>query len=267
MELEETAKRALGRYSLPFLVKWAAQRAFRRVTARWRALPDFVIIGAQRCGTTSLYNSFTNHGAKTIIYEMFEQLDMSLPDNIIVPVGGAGLLSALIQACMELQELNLIPHIPRFIAVQPNGCHPFVYALRKALTPDQVYSQPWENMNTCISSLATDVPFDYALFYHLQRQMGEGEKVTGVTVSDEEVLDAQRELAKKEGLFVEPASATTVAALAKITNDGIVLGDNACIILTGNGLLDFDQAVQNMVPPPAYDVDINIEKIVQPYFS
>lgn len=61
MELEETAKRALGRYSLPFLVKWAAQRAFRRVTARWRALPDFVIIGAQRCGTTSLYNYVADH--------------------------------------------------------------------------------------------------------------------------------------------------------------------------------------------------------------
>lgn len=48
---------------LPFLVRWAGQRFFRRLTARWRILPDFVIIGAQRCGTTSLYNYLVDHPA------------------------------------------------------------------------------------------------------------------------------------------------------------------------------------------------------------
>lgn len=46
---------------LPFLAQWAGQRLFRRLTARWRTLPDFVIIGAQRCGTTSLYNYLVDH--------------------------------------------------------------------------------------------------------------------------------------------------------------------------------------------------------------
>lgn len=46
---------------VPFLASWAMQRSFRRLTARWRGLPDFVIIGAQRCGTTSLYNYLVDH--------------------------------------------------------------------------------------------------------------------------------------------------------------------------------------------------------------
>jgi hypothetical protein len=61
MEFDETVKRALRRHSLLFLAQWAVQRAFRRLTAWGRILPDFIIIGAQRCGTTSLYNYLADH--------------------------------------------------------------------------------------------------------------------------------------------------------------------------------------------------------------
>jgi hypothetical protein len=54
-------KRVLTRHSVPFLFGWALQRAFRLLTARWRTLPDFIIIGAQRSGTTSLYNYLAEH--------------------------------------------------------------------------------------------------------------------------------------------------------------------------------------------------------------
>jgi hypothetical protein len=58
---ESQWKRALGNNSLPFLVQWVIRRGFRVVTARMRTLPDFIIIGAQRCGTTSLYNYLVEH--------------------------------------------------------------------------------------------------------------------------------------------------------------------------------------------------------------
>jgi len=63
MGFDQTVKRALSRHSLPFLARWTVQRAFRRLTARGRILPDFIIIGAQRCGTTSLYNYVADHPA------------------------------------------------------------------------------------------------------------------------------------------------------------------------------------------------------------
>jgi hypothetical protein len=61
MGFDRAVKRALSRHSLPFLARWTVQRAFRRLTARGRILPDFMIIGAQRCGTTSLYNYVADH--------------------------------------------------------------------------------------------------------------------------------------------------------------------------------------------------------------
>jgi hypothetical protein len=61
MEFHATAKRATRRYSLPFLARWTLERTFRDLTAWARALPDFVIVGAQRCGTTSLYNYLVEH--------------------------------------------------------------------------------------------------------------------------------------------------------------------------------------------------------------
>jgi hypothetical protein len=61
MEFHATAKRATRRHSLPFLARWTMERAFRDLTAWARTLPNFVIVGAQRCGTTSLYNYLVEH--------------------------------------------------------------------------------------------------------------------------------------------------------------------------------------------------------------
>jgi hypothetical protein len=61
MDLDRPVRRALSQHTLPFLLQWAARRLFRRLTARGRILPDFIIIGAQRCGTTSLYNYVADH--------------------------------------------------------------------------------------------------------------------------------------------------------------------------------------------------------------
>jgi hypothetical protein len=61
MAANNPLKRALGRHSLPYLAGWAARRTGRMLTRRWRRLPDFLIIGGQRCGTTSLYNYLVEH--------------------------------------------------------------------------------------------------------------------------------------------------------------------------------------------------------------
>ncbi|MFX0101369.1 MAG: pyridoxal-phosphate dependent enzyme [Candidatus Hodarchaeota archaeon] len=199
--------------------------------------------------TTSLFNAFTNHGAKTIIYEMFEQMNLELPELIVVPVGGSGLICSLIQACMELKELGLIGEIPYFLAVQPYGCHPFINALQRNSSPDEVYADPWININTSISALAKNIPFDYSWFYFLMNEMKEKEKkVFGITVTDEETREAQKQLSKKEGLFVQLASSTPIAALKKLEEipGDLQQLDSHAVILTATGRLNLAQAIESL---------------------
>ena len=248
--------------------------ALQIMTRSEKLLMDIVIqaskqFNAVNLATTALYNAFTNHGAKTIMYEIYEQHGLSLPDLVVVPVGGAGLLCALIQACMELKELEFIEVLPTFIAVQPEGCHPFIDALARDATPKEVYSNPWPRIDTGISALAYDIPFDYPWFHVLRRAMRPS-VVEGVLVSDAEAMQARKALSRNEGIFVELASATTLAALTKMQESGNELDrfDNACLILTGTGLLDVEQAIKGLPPPETYPYpDLDWRKVMSPYLG
>ncbi|MBD3186961.1 pyridoxal-phosphate dependent enzyme, partial [Candidatus Bathyarchaeota archaeon] len=244
----------------------------RFTTLSYQALMDVVIqaarqYGAMNLATTSLYNAFTNHGAKTIIYEIFEQMNLRLPELIVVPVGGAGLLSALIQACMELKELSFIEDIPHFLAVQPEGCHPFIDALRVNAKPKDVYAKPWKFVNTVISALANDIPFDYSWFHQLHEKLEAG-TVSGIIVSDEEALASQRDLSRGEGIFVELASSTTLAALKKAKEHGDMLEkfEDVALILTGAGVLDMDTASKRLREPQEYPLE-SWEEVMHQFFG
>ncbi|MHA1848124.1 MAG: threonine synthase [Promethearchaeota archaeon] len=242
-------------------------------SSSYQILMDLVTMTAKKhdainLATTSLYNAFTNHGAKTIIYEIFEQLDFSLPDLIVVPVGGAGLISALIQACLELKELSFIKKVPFFIAVQPEGCHPFIDALERDLDPETVYKTPWGKVSTRISALANDIPFDYTWFYWLKQQ-GRLKNIKGVLVSDKEAVNAQECISKHEGIFVELASATTYAALKKLLKDEsfpIEKFETCVMILTGTGLLDIENSFGNIASPQKYELSSCMDA-VNSFFS
>ncbi|MHA1371661.1 MAG: pyridoxal-phosphate dependent enzyme [Promethearchaeota archaeon] len=238
----------------------------------FKVLMDIVIESTQQfnainLATTSLYNAFTNHGAKTIIYEIFEQMNLTLPDVILVPVGGAGLLSAIIQACLELKELDFIDEIPYFIAIQPDGCHPFIDALRKNLMPQEVYNKPWYKKNTIITALANDIPFDYYWFYFLRNKIPRN-RVFGITVTDEEAMESQETLSRDEGIFVELASATTIAAFNKINEqiDKANEWNSYCAILTGSGLMEIEKAIQNLEPPAPKPLTSDWAAIMKRYF-
>ncbi len=238
-----------------------------------KLLMDFVLKGcrafkAVNLATTSLYNAFTNHGAKTILYEIFEQMHTELPDLIVVPVGGGALFCAILQACLELKELHFIGEIPRFLVVQPDGCHPFIDAINKDLTPEQVSQNPWKDIQTEVSALAHDIPFDYGWYYLLKKQLPRPDMVQGITVSDIETRSAQRLLSKREGIFVEMASATVIAALRKASQKSNDLDKYAsiCAILTGSGIMDMDQE-KELTIPPAFPIDFDWEVVMRPYLT
>ncbi|NMC08001.1 MAG: pyridoxal-phosphate dependent enzyme [Candidatus Lokiarchaeota archaeon] len=238
-----------------------------------KLLMDLVIKGcrafkAVNLATTSLYNAFTNHGAKTILYEIFEQMHTELPDLIVVPVGGGALFCALLQACLELKELHFIGEIPKFLIVQPEGCHPFIDAVYKDMTPEQVYQSPWKDVRTDISALVHDVPFDYGWYYLLKKQLPRADMVQGITVSDIETRSAQRLLSKREGIFVEMASATVIAALRKISQQSNELAkyNSVCTLLTGSGIMDMDQEKESTIPP-AFPADFDWEVVLRPFMT
>jgi threonine synthase len=161
-------------------------------------------------------------------------------------VGGGGNLGSLWRGFLELRTLGLVGRLPRLVGVQASGCAPFVEAVRLGRTPREALDARWPAIRTVSGAIADDVPFDAHLALPAVRESGG----TAVAVSDEETLSASALLAASEGLFVEPAAATTLAAVRTLAAEGRIGADErvACL-LTGTGLKD-PAAARTLVPVP-----------------
>jgi threonine synthase len=203
-------------------------------------------LGWYLVSTAAIYNPFTLEGAKTIAYELAAQTRLELPDWLVVPVGGGGNLGSLWRGFLELHALGLVARLPRLVGVQAAGCAPFVEAVRTGRTAREARGARWPAIRTVSGAIADDVPFDA----HLALPAVRDSDGTAVAVSDEETLAASALLAATEGLFVEPAAATTIAALRVLTAERRIRGDErvACL-LTGTGLKD-PAAARSLVPVP-----------------
>ncbi len=195
--------------------------------------------------TAGLYNPHQVEGAKTIAYELFEQVS-PLPDWVIMPVGGGGLLGALWRGFEELKSLDKLTKLPHLVGVQSTACTPLVNAIEKNLTPSEVIANPVNVGPTIAGAIADDILFDaYTALPAIRQTDGLAVKVT-----DEEMLVAEKLLAQKAGIFAEPASAATIAALKKLLEGGIIgRNDSVCCIITGSGFKDMASA-RKLVPAP-----------------
>ena len=197
--------------------------------------------------TAGIFNPFVNKGAKTISYEIAIQSkfdNQGFPDAIIIPVGGSGLLSGVYEGFQELMDLDIIEHIPKMFGVQPEGCAPFVKAIENNSLPEFVFQNPWKNINTISTALADDIPLDcYTGIPAIKNSKG-----YAITVSDEETLIAGKLLSNLEGIFAEPSSCTTIAAIIKLLGKGLIQTDEKiyCLI-TGSGFKDI-KSIEPMLP-------------------
>lgn len=183
--------------------------------------------------TASLVNPFQAEGVKTIAYEIVEDLGWQVPDWVIVPVGGGGLLGASWKGFMEFRALGLIDRLPHMVGVQPLGCAPLVRAFEEGRQPNDIL--PWEQPSTIATTKDDVFPLDgdFALVA-IRDSGGVAEKV-----SDEEMVRFTKLIAKTEGLFVEPTAAEPVAAVQRLVAKGIINPqDTVVAVLTGNGLRD-----------------------------
>jgi threonine synthase len=169
-------------------------------------------------------------GKKTMGFELFEQFDGRLPDVIVYPTGGGTGLIGMWKAFAELQQLGWIgAGRPRMVSVQAAGCAPVARAFEKGEdTPSA-----WEHASTVASGLRVPAPFAGRLMLRAIRESGG----TAIAVSDEEIMQAQGELAASEGLLAAPEGAATWAAFKKLLADGW-LGSHERVVLfnTGTGL-------------------------------
>lgn len=176
-------------------------------------------------------NPFRLEGQKTAAFEIRDQLDGRIPNKIVVPVGNAGNISALWKGFVELRELGLTDKAPQMIGVQAEGAAPIADSLKKKLRRVRFVDNP-ETVATAIR-IGSPVNWKKAV-RAVKESQGLVEKV-----SDAEILEAQKLLAQQEGLFVEPASAASIAGLIKLTRMGVIGKDELVVcILTGHGLKD-----------------------------
>src|ERR687889_2045131 len=169
-------------------------------------------------------------GSKTLAYEVAEQLNWEVPDNLIIPVGSGAMLNAICKGFEELYDLGLVDSIAnlKITAAQPHGCAPVVDAFKK-----KIEVIPVERPKTIAKSLAIGDPGDgrYVL-KRLSQYNGFAEEAT-----DEEIVDGILMLAKTEGIFTEPAGGVSVAVLRKLVEEDKIDKDEKVVCyVTGNGL-------------------------------
>jgi threonine synthase len=170
-------------------------------------------------------------GSKTLAYEVAEQLDWQVPDNLIIPVGSGAMLNAICKGFEELCDLGLINSLEnlKITAAQPHGCAPVFDAFKN--NRNEVV--PVEKPDTIAKSLAIGDPGDgmYVL-RRLKQYNGIAEEAT-----NNEIVDGILALAKTEGIFTEPAGGVAVAALQKMIEEGKIDRDEKVVCyVTGNGL-------------------------------
>lgn len=172
---------------------------------------------------------FYAEGSKTQGFEIIEQLGWKTPDNVVVPCASGSLLTKVWKAFKEFKEIGLIKELgTKMFAAQATGCSPISTAIKhgtdiiKPVKPD-----------TIAKSLAIGNPADGFYASQVVRESGG----FGEDVSDEEIIDSIKLLAKTEGIFAETAGGVTIAAAKKLIKQGrIGRNETTVVCITGNGL-------------------------------
>jgi threonine synthase len=194
-------------------------------------------------------NPFRIEGQKSLGYEICDQLNQEAPDRIVVPVGNAGNISAIWKGFTEFHELGVVKTLPKMTGIQAAGSAPIAKAIKTGSDTIVPVSAP----ETVATAIRIGAPVSWKKALNAIRES----HGTAETVTDAEILSAQKMLARVEGLFVEPASASSIAGLIKLVENGTIdKGEQIVCVTTGHGLKDPDTAVKMSEKPVEVDVEI-----------
>jgi threonine synthase len=177
----------------------------------------------------TLKEPYRIEGKKTMGYELWEELGGVLPDVIVYPTGGGVGLIGMWKAFEELETMGLIGEArPRMIAVQAEGCAPIV----RAFMAHAAESEFWQDAATVASGLRVPKALgDFIVLADVYASCGEA-----VAVSDAELMDACRRLAKLEGVFAAPEGGAGLYAVEKLVRASKIGRDERVVVFnTGSG--------------------------------
>lgn len=191
-------------------------------------------------------NPFRIEGQKSLGFEICDQLNGETPDRIIVPVGNAGNISAIWKGFTEYYRLGFIKKLPKMTGIQAAGSAPIAQMI-KTCSNKMI---PVKTPETLATAIRIGAPVSWKKAVNAIRNSGG----TAETVTDEEILAAQKLLARVQGIFVEPASASSIAGLIKLANANIISKEERVVcVTTGHGLKDPDTAVKSSEKPIEVD--------------
>lgn len=185
---------------------------------------------------------YYGEGSKTYAYEIVEQLGWHVPQHVVVPVAGGSLISKIWKGLGEFYRIGLIDKLDtKIYAAQAKGCCPVVTAIKenseiiKPVKPE-----------TIAKSLAIGNPADgYYALKTVKESGGWGEEV-----SDEEIIEGMKLLARTEGIFTETAGGVTVAATRKLIEQGRIPRDESVVVsITGSGLKTQEAVAERIGKP------------------
>ena len=194
-------------------------------------------------------NPYRLEGQKTIGYEILQDLGWQSPDRIILPVGNAGNISAIWKGVSEFYNAGFVDSLPMMTGIQAEGACPVTNAFRKG----EKTVEPVLNPETIATAIRIGAPVsDIKALRAIYDSNGYSE-----TVTDEEILDAQKLLARTEGIGVEPASAASIAGLKKLCEQGVIdKGETITCVVTGHLLKDPNTAIDACTKPTEVSADI-----------
>src|SRR3954462_11933135 len=183
---------------------------------------------------STLKEPYRVEGKKTLGYEIAEQSAWILPDVIVYPTGGGTGLVGMWKAFDEMQELGWISEKrPRMVSVRAAGCAPIVRAFEKG----ERFAEEVMDAATIASGLRVPKAIGDFLILDAIRESGG----SAITVTDEELVDGAREMARREGIFASPEGGACVPALRKLLARGLVKPDERVVLFnTGSGIKYID---------------------------
>jgi threonine synthase len=179
---------------------------------------------------STLKEPYRVEGKKTLGYELAEQLNWELPDVIIYPTGGGTGLIGMWKAFAEMEQMGWIgSKRPRMVTVQAAGCAPIVQAFEEG----KRFADEFPNAATTASGLRVPKAIGDFLILDALRESGG----TAVAVTDEELIEATREIGATEGIFCAPEGAACLPALRQLIDSGeVTSSDRVVLFNTGSGV-------------------------------
>ena len=180
------------------------------------------------------YNPLTIEGKKSAAFDIFIQTKGKIPEVIFIPAGDGVIISGIYKGFTELLKLGWIEKLPKLILIQSENGDAIVRFIEKGVFE-------YYPADTIADSISAGAPRNLYMAAEAVKQTNG----MAISISDTDILQAQKKFIRKTGILCEPSSAAAYAAFKELKDDEIVRNKSVLLLITGNGLKDIKNLVKN----------------------